>query len=479
MRVKMQRKRKQILLLFIDVVILYASLYLSLIVRNGELPNLAKLADHIELFSFSFVAWILIFYTAGLYNLNAILDNFSLVRRTAAAVAFSTLVTALMFYLVKEPAITPKTVLALFALLAAALLYLWRSIYARIILVPTSRRGVAFVGLNMPVADLAQADSVLAQLGYRARLVLHDERRAAADAGRGGSDCDGAPAVQGLTGSLPEGILVTKDRGDLERAIRSGEVELVVIGDDEGLDPDTRRLLFGLLSFEARCMSLPDFYELAFRKVPLGRIDEDWFLENIDLRSHRPYLTLKRAADIVLSSILFIVSLPFWPFIAIAIKLESPGPVFFTQERLGRGGKPFRMVKFRTMRTDRNDFRPTAVGDPRVTRIGSFMRKSRIDEIPQILNILAGDMSFIGPRPERPDLAEKLAQELPYYAERLLVKPGITGWDQVSGEYHSPSVADTYKKLQYDLYYVKNLGLILDVSVLFKTVFTALSRSGR
>jgi lipopolysaccharide/colanic/teichoic acid biosynthesis glycosyltransferase len=130
------------------------------------------------------------------------------------------------------------------------------------------------------------------------------------------------------------------------------------------------------------------------------------------------------------------------------------------------------------MRTNGNNFAPTEANDPRVTGFGNLLRKFRLDEIPQLVNIFIGEMSFIGPRPERPELAVDLERSIPYYKQRLLVKPGITGWDQVSGEYHSPSVEDTYKKLQYDLYYVKNMSVLLDISIFFKTIMTMLGRKG-
>ena len=125
-----------------------------------------------------------------------------------------------------------------------------------------------------------------------------------------------------------------------------------------------------------------------------------------------------------------------------------------------------------------NDFAPTKQNDPRITRVGSFLRKTRIDEFPQMINVLAGDMSIIGPRPERPELAIELENNIPFYRQRLLVKPGITGWDQISGEYHSPSVSDTIKKLEYDLYYIKNVSVLLDVSIFFKTITTMFSKAG-
>jgi lipopolysaccharide/colanic/teichoic acid biosynthesis glycosyltransferase len=183
--------------------------------------------------------------------------------------------------------------------------------------------------------------------------------------------------------------------------------------------------------------------------------------------------------DFILSAIGLALTLPLYPIIIACIRIGSKGPALFHQVRLGKGGKPFVIWKFRTMRTESNDFAPTGASDSRITRLGSLLRKSRIDEWPQLINIIKGEMSLVGPRPERPELAEELERHIPFYRQRLLVKPGVTGWDQVSGEYHSPSVEDTYKKLQYDLYYVKHMSFLFDLSVLLKTVMTVLRREGR
>ncbi|MCK5416729.1 sugar transferase, partial [Candidatus Parcubacteria bacterium] len=144
----------------------------------------------------------------------------------------------------------------------------------------------------------------------------------------------------------------------------------------------------------------------------------------------------------------------------------------------GKNEKKFILIKFRTMRTENNDMTLTRSNDPRVTYFGNFLRKTRIDEIPQVLNILFGDMSFVGPRPERPEFIEKLKKEIPFYEERMLTKPGLTGCDQISGEYHSPSLNDSLKKLQYDLFYIKNRSIYLDLSIILKTIATILSKSG-
>jgi lipopolysaccharide/colanic/teichoic acid biosynthesis glycosyltransferase len=167
------------------------------------------------------------------------------------------------------------------------------------------------------------------------------------------------------------------------------------------------------------------------------------------------------------------------PFIILAIWFDSPGPVFYTQKRVGKAGRPFNVVKFRTMRLDAEAGGPKWAGsnDPRVTRIGKFLRSSRLDEIPQLWCVLKGDMAFVGPRPERPEFIEMLSKEIPYYGVRHMVRPGLTGWAQVRYKYGS-TVEDAREKLQYDLFYIKNASLGLDLLIIFQTVKTVLLRRG-
>jgi lipopolysaccharide/colanic/teichoic acid biosynthesis glycosyltransferase len=171
----------------------------------------------------------------------------------------------------------------------------------------------------------------------------------------------------------------------------------------------------------------------------------------------------KQAIDVIVAFLFFLILLPFWPLIILLVKIESRDPIFIKQEQIGYLGQPFTIVKFRALET---------------SRIGKFLRRTRIDVIPQFLNVIKSDMSFIGPRPERLELVQELERDVPFYRQRLLVKPGLAGWDQVSGEYHSPSREDTYKKLQYDLYYIKNMSFFLDVSIVFKTLVTMVKRGG-
>lgn len=189
---------------------------------------------------------------------------------------------------------------------------------------------------------------------------------------------------------------------------------------------------------------------------------------------------LKRIFDVCASLILLVAALPILLFVAVLVKLESPGPVFYRQERVGLNGQPFMLLKFRSMRTDAEaDGVPrwAAVNDSRITRLGNFIRKTRIDEIPQIFNVLKGEMSFIGPRPERPFFVDQLVEAIPYYLERHRVKPGISGWAQLNYPYGA-SIEDAKEKFQFDLYYIKNYSLFLDLIVLIQTARVVLWPNG-
>ncbi len=189
---------------------------------------------------------------------------------------------------------------------------------------------------------------------------------------------------------------------------------------------------------------------------------------------------LKRFIDIILSILILIISLPITIITSIAIKIESEGPIFFVQERMGQNGKIFKMIKFRSMKKDAEKHTGpvwSQKDDPRVTRVGKIIRKLRIDEIPQFINVLIGDMSIVGPRPERPYFVEKLAQEIPYYKRRLRVRPGITGWAQVKHKYDE-SIEDVKIKLRYDLFYIENMSIRMDLKILFRTIFVVIFGKG-
>ena len=225
---------------------------------------------------------------------------------------------------------------------------------------------------------------------------------------------------------------------------------------------------------------LPTFFEREYRQVLLESINPSWMVFGDGFSAGCCRAALKRAFDLAVSLVLLLLALPVMVVTALCILLESGRPLLYRQERVGQGGRVFTIYKFRSMRIDaERDGTPrwAAANDDRTTRVGRIIRKLRIDELPQIINVLKGDMSFVGPRPERPFFVDKLVTQIPYYASRHRIKPGITGWAQVNYPYGA-TLDDTIKKLQYDLYYLKNHGLFLDLMILFATVEVVLWGKG-
>ena len=229
-----------------------------------------------------------------------------------------------------------------------------------------------------------------------------------------------------------------------------------------------------------RILDYPTFYELVTGKIPVEHINPSWLFQSQGYIITPFIRILKKILDVVCSLALLTICLPLFPLIALAIKLDSPGPVFYFQKRVGLNGKPFTIYKFRSMGPDsEGDSGPSwaTENDPRVTRFGMFMRRTRMDELPQLLNVLKGDMSFIGPRPERPEFVDRIARITPYYTQRHAIKPGITGWAQVMYPYGA-SLGDAVEKLRYDLYYINHLSLFLELLILFETIKIVLFRRG-
>ncbi len=229
-----------------------------------------------------------------------------------------------------------------------------------------------------------------------------------------------------------------------------------------------------------RVFDLSSFFERTQGQIRIESLRASWLIYGDGFRQGVLRSAVKRAFDLVATMVLLLVSIPVMIFTAIAIFLEDRGPIFYRQERVGQGGRTFKVTKFRSMRCDaEKDGKPrwASANDDRVTRVGRIIRKVRIDELPQLFNVIVGDMSLVGPRPERPYFVEQLSEEIPFYALRHCVKPGVTGWAQVRYAYGN-TVDDAVQKLQYDLYYVKNHTLILDTLVLFETVRVVLSGEG-
>lgn len=258
---------------------------------------------------------------------------------------------------------------------------------------------------------------------------------------------------------------------DLPRISREYDIDDIVVGAEAATHTHVMNAVLPCLRRGCRVTNEATFYEKATGQVLVDEINPHWFLF-ADLQVHcQRRQALKRAFDVVFSALAMLLVLPLLPVIALCIKLYDGGSILYSQLRVGQNGKPFRLYKFRTMKPGAETNEPVwaVKNDPRVTPVGRLLRKTRLDELPQLYNVLIGQMSLVGPRPERPDFVVQLAEQIPYFNERHLVKPGITGWAQIGFRYGS-SIEDAKRKLQFDLYYVKNTSIELDIMILIRTL---------
>ncbi len=435
---------KKIILMVGDLLFLNLALFLTLVIRYPRESWVENFRGHIPHFLVVFLIWIVILYINDLYNLNLKASGRKFFLQTINAAVLSSLLSIIYFYLNVQSTIAPKTNLFIFIAVFLILFFLWRGLYGALIRSIIPKSNLAIIGYNRHSDILIEELKNNPGSGYQTALIFKDP----------------------------------SEMSSLIASIQEKNIRAIVVCDDFGESEKVREALFSCLSYNLIFFDYPAFYELLTGKVPVEAIGPAWFLDNLKEGEKNYFNFVKRIIDIFGALIILIVSFVFWPLIALIIKLESKGPVFFTQKRYGRNEKIFEMIKFRSMTIHGNDGSPTTAGDKRVTAFGSFLRKSRLDEIPQVINIIKGEMSFIGPRPEQPKIVAELERQIPFYKTRLLIKPGITGWDQVSGHYHSPSLEDTLEKLQYDLFYLKHRSFYLDLAIALKTVATMMSRGG-
>jgi sugar transferase (PEP-CTERM system associated) len=379
--------------------------------------------------------------------------------------------------------------------------FLWRTLgalaigsgvaYAAFFLVPGGR---GLQGVLLDASVLAFAGFVLLRLGIFARSESLTPRVLVIGAGaeamdlataleefrHGKPDIVGFYRVPGRDAVIPAARILSPGEPlpAVTRRLRVGEI-IVAVRDQRGGGVPMDELLECRLA-GVRVRTAESIYEAMRGRVPVESVKGSWLVYGEGFRQSWWRNFEKRAVDIVASLVLLAIGLPIMVVTALAIALESGFPVLYRQQRVGRGGKPIVIWKFRSMHRDAEadgNARWAQPGDPRITRVGRFIRKTRIDELPQLFNVLKGDLSIIGPRPERPEFVAGLAKEIPFYNARHSVKPGVTGWAQVRYAYGA-STFDAKKKLEYDLYYVKNHTLLLDVLILVETIRVVLRGEG-
>lgn len=456
-------RRQQILLGAGDLAILLVSLLLSFVIaRFAHFDVLFVLGKFTGGSIIYFSAYLLVFYIGQLYETEGTQRESRAFTYVCILVAVAFVVIATIYYAVPYWRIA-RRVMVIQAPVVAVLIYLWRRGYDLV-----SRRFVAPRRILL-VGSGETAESLIREIrdGYSREYtilgIIDDDEE------RKGTEVEGVPI---LGNSLQIGEITD-----------SRKVEMIVFasGYQSLLNGHLVRHVLDLKTRGVRVFEAPTFYMRVTGKVPVHAIEDRWLLFGQDFSglAAREKLRLKRMMDVVIALLCLIVLSPAALLVAILVRITSRGPVLYRQERLGLHRRPYRLMKFRTMRMDAEQDGPVWASrdDARATAVGRILRRLRLDEVPQFLNVLRGEMSIIGPRPERRHFVELLEKEIPYYGLRFAARPGMTGWAQVNFPYGN-SVEDAHKKLQYDLFYIQEKSLFLDVLIILKTLQTVVFRPG-
>lgn len=455
---------RTIWLLLADAFIIYGGIVLGMYLRLGLSGSAYQLNERNGWLKISLATLIclMVFYLYDLYDYVVMTNRRELMLRLVQALGIAWVLLALLFYFVPQLLIgRGVSVVSLFVVLL--MLSIWRGLIHILTGHPEIGEKILIVGTGRAAQDTAQAVWDRRDAGYR--IV-------------GFATENGNKPPQEIDNSK-----ILGSANNLREIIDSEKIDRIVMAVRErrGVFP-TETLLKMSLAGDVSIEECTSFYERVTGQVHLDMLRPSWLIFAGRTKDTRLKTALREFVHRLLALIGFVVSLPIALLTAVLIKLDSKGGVFYKQKRVGKNGRVFEVIKFRSMKTDaEKDGKPVwaVSNDERVTRVGRVIRKIRVDEIPQFWNILKGEMSFVGPRPERPHFVEQLAKEVPFYEHRHLVAPGLTGWAQIKYPYGA-SVEDARQKLQYDLYYIKNQSLALDLVIVFDTVKIVLfGRGGR
>jgi exopolysaccharide biosynthesis polyprenyl glycosylphosphotransferase len=389
-------------------------------------------------------------------------------RRTTRGIAIAAFVGlmaySLVFIIRQDPNSLPRIGVGAFLLYASALTLAWRMVFIRIYKSTGQRRRILLIGAGKAGQTLAE---LYQSLGTRSFIIVgfidDDETKV-------GRTFQNLPVVGSSNRLL-----------DFVEAYRISDIVVAINGEIRG---STFQAILDAQERGVDITRMPILYEEMTGRVPIHHLESDWIIRSFvdEVRVSGFYELFKRVLDILGGIAGLLILAVLYPFLALAISIDSGFPVFYSQLRLGRGGSVFRIYKFRSMykknNPDDNGIKTTLENDPRVTRVGNFLRKTRLDELPQFWNVLRGDMSLVGPRAEVPDLVAEYQRQIPFYRARLLVKPGLTGWAQINYGYVA-SVTETGVKLEYDLYYIKHRTIAMDIQIILRTIGTAVRATGR
>lgn len=447
----------------------FASFYIGLIVAIGlrtvSIPSIEQTTRHLGPFTFVFMIWIVANYVNGLYDLRLMTLNDN-TRRTVESALVAFVLSMIFFYLAPTAEdITPKTILVLTTTVGFGIAAVFRTLYLTYVGTHKLKTRILFLGVTDEIQELITIIKEQPNLGYHVSTIIDPEHA--------------------FQKSPHTGVELYHTLNTLRPAIDTQHIHTVVVAPGMNDREEVKRELYELLFWPVQILDMTTFYETVTGRIPTSTFSESWFLSNLQTAEHPVYTKAKRGFDIITGIAFAILLICLFPVFGILIKLTSPGKIIFKQKRVGEGGKIFWMYKLRTMYTLAEDgsaetggWRFSKKGDKRITFIGKFLRKTRLDELPQALNLLRGDVTLIGPRPERPEIVEKITQQMPYYPLRHIVQPGITGWAVIHQGY-TDTLESYLKKLQYDLYYIKNRSVLLDISIILRTINVVLRGMGQ
>ncbi|HKH43237.1 MAG TPA: TIGR03013 family XrtA/PEP-CTERM system glycosyltransferase [Thermoanaerobaculia bacterium] len=445
--------------LIVEGVLLYLAIPFATFLRLGVGPGTPPDRSVVQLETSVFLAVVLLsLYVNDLYDFGERLSVRQLSIRLSRALFLAGIALCAIYFAVPR-VLTGRGIFLIAFLFVVAGIVCWRVLLRQILKSDHFAERVLIVGSDQKAIDIARETLRRKHLGFRVVGFLDDD-----------------PALQGVSILNPRVIGTTQQACDL--ALLHGVTRVIVAT----LDFRGKVSMDSLLACKTSGVRVQEgagYYEELTGKIMLEGLRKSWLIFSDGFVVSRGVLFGKRLLDLTVASIGLILAAPIMVLVALAVRLDSPGPVLFRQERLGRGSKPFTLWKFRSMRTDaEKDGAAWAVqGDPRVTSVGRFIRKTRLDELPQLWNVLVGEMSLVGPRPEREMFVKQLLEVCPWYEQRLVVRPGLTGWAQIKAPYAS-SFEESIEKLQFDLYYIKNLSIFLDLSILLSTARTVLLGRG-
>ncbi len=433
------------------------------LIESGVKPNIAQRIIQIEVPPWFYVlplVWVLLMVDS--YEIHTASNWRKTLRSIAVAPVLGLLGYSLVFTINTDPNSLPRIAIGAFLVLASFLTLGWRAIYIRLYTSSGLMRRVLVVGAGKAGRTLVEAYRKLNPPPFLIIGFIDD------DPAKRGKSYHGF----GVLGDS-EHLL------DLVEDYRISDVVIAITGEIKG---ETFQTVLDVQERGIEVTRMPIMYEELTQRVPIEHLETDWVIRSFvdQVRVSGMYEFLKRMMDIFGGFVGTLAFLFVFPFIAIAIILETGFPVFYSQPRLGKGAKLFNILKFRTMtqNAEAEGIKAAEENDPRITKVGNFLRKTRLDEMPQFWDVLRGEMSLVGPRAERPELVAEYQKQIPFYRARLLVKPGLTGWAQINYGYVA-TVKETVVKLEYDLYYIKHRTLGMDFSIVLRTIGTVLRRTGR